>query len=176
LNGLAIQNLEAGAAKQPRPKLHEIKPREPKTGSREAAGGQGATLMMAAVGALFLAYVFNFRGFETSVDAYFSGLDAAVKGHNSQVARIFVNVLPLAGGLLAAGLLWVFGNTLGRVAKGVANPKKAKAKAKQAEAPAAPPVDVTVKKPVAKAPAVCVKPLRLDRVDRGVTRIILTRR
>ena len=166
MNGAAIQNLEAGAAKQPRPKLHEIKPPKPQ------AGGQGVTLIVAAFGALFLAYVFNFRGFETSIDTYFNGLNAAMQSHSPEVTHGYLRLLPYACLLLLAAFLWMIAKTMFRMVAGIFKPKKAKAKQVAAE----PAVSVSAKKAEAKAPAVCVKPMRLDQRDRGVTRVILTRR
>jgi hypothetical protein len=127
---------------------------------------------VAAFGALFLAYVFNFRGFETSIDAYFSGLNAAIQSHNPEVTHGYMGIIPYAVVLLLAGFLVIIGKTMFRIVGGIFKPKKSKAK----EASAEPALEVTAKKPVAKAPAVCVKPLRLDQRDLGVAKVILTRR
>jgi hypothetical protein len=159
-----------------RPKLLEMKPRQPKTGGREAAGSQGATLVVAAFGAMFLAYAFDFNGFQTGLNAYFEGLNTAVKAHNSQAARLIIIALPFVGGLMAATFLWAFVNTVTLMTAGFA-PKKNRVEQPPVSIEAAsaePALEGSGKKPVQKA--VCVKPLRLDQRDRGVTKVILTRR
>ena len=173
----AMNHSHPAAAEPLRPKLLEMKSRATKAGSREAAGGQGATLIVAAFGAMFLAYVFNFSGFQTGLNAYFEGLNTAVKAHNSQAARMLIIALPFAGGLMASTFLWAFVNTVTLMTAGFVPAKKIRVEQQPVSIEAAsaePALEGPGKKPVQSA--VCVKPLRLDRRDPGVAKVILTRR
>jgi len=162
------------------PTFHDVKPQ-----SRAKTGGQGGTLIMAAAGALFLSYVFNFHGFEDNADAYFHGLDASARAQSPAVAHLYLAVLPYAGLALALGLLWILMRTLLRMITGAVTPKKKAAKP-AAEQPLPAMVEARVSnpgvkvaaaaKPAQKPPAVCVKPLRLDMRDVGVAKVILPRR
>ncbi len=160
--------------------LQDLKVR---AGSKQ--GGQGGTLVMAAAGALFLSYVFNFRGFQDSADGYFHGLDVAARGQTPAVAHLYLAVLPYAGMALALGFLWILMRTLLGMITGAVTPKKKKSAKASTEAlpvmlavqAAEPGVKVaSAAKSSQKPPAVCVKPLRLDMRDVGVAKVILRRR
>ena len=167
------------------PTLHDLKPRR-----GEKSGGQGGTLIMAAVGALFLSYVFNFRGFQDSADGYFHGLDVSARSQTPAVAHLYLTILPYAGMALALGIVWILMRTLLGMVSGAVKPKKKKADRPHAEQPIPPmsaarisgavnkatPHLVAEAKPTPKPPAVCVKPLRLDMRDVGVAKVILPRR
>jgi hypothetical protein len=66
------------------------------------------TLLVAASGSLFVAYVFNLRGVATWLDSYFGNLNQAAESHQEAVADVFLHALPAMSGVLVLILMLIF--------------------------------------------------------------------
>jgi hypothetical protein len=71
------------------------------------------SLIVAALGLLFVGYIFNANGLQTGIDAYFGGLNNAVQSHSPEVSGIFVRTLKLLGAGLIAMILIALLRALG---------------------------------------------------------------
>ncbi len=83
-------------------------PPEKKKSAFASPGG----LVVAALGLLFVGYIFNVAGLQTTIDAQMAGLNQSAHGHDKQMARLFINALPVFGAVPV--LLLIFALLRGR--------------------------------------------------------------
>ncbi len=73
-------------------------------------------LVVAVLGVVFVGYIFNVAGLQTTIDARLGTLNQSAHGHDKQVAALFIHALPVFGGLLV--LLMIFAMLRGRRTSG----------------------------------------------------------
>ncbi len=139
--------------------------------------------MVAGLGCLFVAYIFNLDGARMALDGYLGGLDHSAKSHGPEVSRYGVLAFPYVAGALALAFVRILGGALVNTLAGLFRGSKKKAKPKpeqtavpvQAVAAVAMPLPVAViaAKPAAvvKPLAVCLKPPKPLRPERGVVKV-----
>ena len=137
---------------------------------------QFGTLVVAGLGCLFVAYIFNFEGAKTALDRYLGGLDHSAKSHGTEVSRYVVLAFPYVAGALALAFLRILGSALINNLSGLfRGKKKAKPKLKETAVPVAMSAKAAVvaaeSAPMAKPPAVCLKPPKPLRPERGVVKV-----
>jgi hypothetical protein len=77
---------------------------KPKTGGQDYTG----LLIVAVVGVFFMAYIFNWAGFEAMVDGFFGGMYHKSQGKSVSMQTHFMNVLPfILVGIAALALYMV---------------------------------------------------------------------
>lgn len=125
------------------------------------------SIVMGLAGMLFVSYVYNLGGMQVALDGYLGGLDHATKSHGAEVTKYFLFVLPFAGVLIGAAILYIVLSALGSMVMSPvkeARKKKAKAAAKAAKAAAMAEHGKVEEEPEAMA---FVRPARLDRKEVG---------
>ena len=141
-------------------------PKEPPM-TRKGLLAHPGSIVLGLGGPLFVAYVFTLGGLQVTLDAYLNGLDHATKSHGAEVTKYFLFILPFAGILIAAAILYIVLSALGAMMMSPmkeAKKKKAKAAAKAAKAAALAAQGVVAEEPEAMA---FVRPAKLDRKEVG---------
>jgi hypothetical protein len=65
-------------------------------------------IIVAAIGTLFVAYIFNFHGIATSLDRSLGNINQAAQSQQQTVATIFVHALPVIVGAMVLFLMLIF--------------------------------------------------------------------
>ena len=127
------------------------------------------SIVLGLAGIVFVSYIFNFEGIETTLDSYFRQLDVQARSHTPEVTRSFLFALPFCAILLVGGIAYILLNALGHAITAPfkeAKKKRAKEHAKQMKLAAEP---AGPKPP--REEMVLIRPVRLAQKDVGVPRV-----
>ncbi len=92
------------ANSSPRRRTNDPTPRRREDDHKK--GGIAGAFMVVGIALGFLAYIFNFSGFATSADSFFSGLDSSAHAQNDAVVSLTEKVVPIAALFIGALILY----------------------------------------------------------------------
>ena len=91
------------------PRVFRSSPHHPKSQpEKKGMLASPGMLIVAALGTLFVAYIFNFHGVATGIDGYFGGVNKAAQSHQQAVSTIFIHALPALVGAMVLFLMLIF--------------------------------------------------------------------